>query len=284
MTIKADIVDGNDGRKGRQGWELSRIATVSGISPLLNGYDKVAVAVGEIEMTDVIGSPHPSTFLYKDLGAGLVPVVFLESFEPMSLATDVVKIRIIYREFPFNISIYQVGATASQVTTNQGFLTDDSDPPIPEGSLTDITVGHLFPGDYKDNPVYAGQRFDTGAEATKYIPERSITVTKQEVTTGDAVSALAKDYVGKTNSLVWDFQASDGVREWLCTGITGISNDNGVTYVITYTFQYRADRWDQTVVYIDPNTGRPPTDLVLGRGKKLYAMQEQIDFNGLGLV
>lgn len=283
MTIRADIVDGNDGRKGRHGWELSRIAIVHGISPLLNRWDKLAAAVAEIELTDPIGAAHPSEFLWRNGG----PVVFLESFEPISLATDIVKVRIIYREFPFFESVYQVGATASQVSTNRGFLVDPELSGVADfisEILTDIQVKHTFPEDYLDNPSYAGNTYKTGGEATVYVPERTITVTRQVVTSGDAISQLAKNYVGKVNSIVWEFQPSDLSETWLCTGITGVSNDNGVSYTVTYNFTYREDKWYQTIVYIDPNTGRPPIDLVDGEGKKLYALQSNIDFNPLGLV
>ncbi len=56
----------------------------------------------------------------------------------------------------------------------------------------------------------------------------------------------------------------DPAGVWLCAGIEGISNDNGLSYVITYSFHHRSDYWEQTVIYIDPNIGRPPKDLAFG--------------------
>lgn len=50
-------------------------------------------------------------------------------------------------------------------------------------------------------------------------------------------------------------------HHWLCTAISGSTDDGGDTYNVTYEFQRHPDTWDPIVVDIDPKTGRPPDDV-----------------------
>lgn len=74
----------------------------------------------------------------------------------------------------------------------------------------------------------------------------------------------AETYVGKINSALWNGYAAETV---LCTAIVGTTRDDGDTYDVRYEFEQRST-WDTTVVYIDEQTGRPPSGLVEGVSKK----------------
>ncbi len=278
--IAYEIVDGSGGRKTRTGWELDRIATVYNIDITVPASAVILYAVDVLEADGVIiGSAHPSR-----------STLYLSDFELMGISTEAVKVRLVYKEFPFGDEVIRVGAVTSQVVSNMGFLKNQTTKEFAT-SLTDMSVVFTFPTNYEgvNSALYAGKTMTTGVEATLFIPERTIVVTKQEVVTGGYVSELAREYVGMVNADDWDLAPGDAIGTWLCTGIEGISNDNGLSYTITYSFQYRADQWTQTVIYIDPNTGRPPDDVKLGVGttissKNTYAMQGNALFNALGLT
>lgn len=278
-TIAYDIVDGTGGRKTRTGWELVRIATVHNIT----GVSASAVMLEAVAVLEddgvIIGVAHPS-----------LATAFLSDFEPGVRSADAFTVRLIYKEFPFGQEIVRVGATTSQVVTNRGFLVNQTTE-VPAETLSDMTAKYTYPADYEgvNSEKYKSKEFETGVEASKFTPEKTIVVTRQEVITGGALSDLASDFVGKVNTEGWDLAPGDAAGTWLCTGIEGISNDNGLTYIITYSFQFREDKWEATVIYIDPNTGRPPPDVAFGTGttissKNKYAVQSSADFDELGLT
>lgn len=292
VQIAIDIIDGDGARKTRTGSELDRIATVYGLTGTGNQRTMAAIewleggsllAEGAIE----INTPHP----YKTTAR-------LTDFAPVAITADAVKIRLVYKEFPFAANVIRVGAVTSQVITNFGnFVYQQAagshEAGYVEGATTDMSVTYTFPANYQgvNKQQYAGKTFTTGLEASKFAPERTISITRQidtaglvGITGGQVVNDLARIYVGKTNETDWDVTPGDAPRTWICMGIEGISNDNGLTYIVTYTFQYRADKWDVMVIYLDPNTSRPPSDLVTDTGKCKYAVQSTVDFNALGLT
>lgn len=279
-NIAYEIIDGSGGRKTRTGWELDRIATVYHIDITVPASAVILYAVDVLENDGVIiGSSHPSR-----------STLYLSDFELLGISTEAVKVRLIYKEYPFGDGVIRVGATTSQVVSNVGLLVNQTTS-VPALGVSDMKVKYTFPADYEgvNKEKYAGLEFETGVETSKLVPEQTIIITRQEIITGGDLNNLARTFVGATNSTDWNLVPEDDKRTWLCTGIEGISNDNGLTYIITYSFQYRKDKWDQVVIYIDPNTGRPPPDIAFGEGdvissKNKYAVQDSEDFNGLGLI
>ena len=284
VQIAIDIIDGDRGRKTRTGFELDRVATVYGLSGTGNQRTMAAIEWLEdgsllAEGAITINTPHP----YK-------ATAYLTDFEPMAITADAIKIRLVYKEYPFRERVIRIGAVISQVVTNRGFLVNEATDK-PAATLTDMQVKYTYPADYKagDDTSYANQTYQTGVEALKFAPDRTIVVTRQEIVTSQDVNDKAADFVGRIGSSGWLLAPTDPAGVWLCTGIEGISNDNGLSYVITYSFHHRADYWEQTVIYLDPHNGRPPKDLVFGASlgdigsKNRYAVQNSADFNDLGL-
>lgn len=81
----------------------------------------------------------------------------------------------------------------------------------------------------------------------------------------------------------------------LLTRIDADSDDNGITFNVTYEFQYRPPGWAVTIVYTDPQTDRPPVDvdkgalgdgsfgLVSGNGLAQYEVYDVYDFGAFRL-
>lgn len=115
------------------------------------------------------------------------------------------------------------------------------------------------------------------------IPMTTLTYRRREtiVTTIDGqelgISTKAQRFAGTVNS---DIVFGSGVRTWLVSRIHAASDDNQQTMNVTYEFIKAPQRllssdntaieetWDATIVYIDPETGKPPSDVTLTNGIK----------------
>ncbi|GAH41300.1 unnamed protein product, partial [marine sediment metagenome] len=107
-------------------------------------------------------------------------------------------------------------------------------------------------------------------------PRSTTVITRTETEDPDS---KADTYVGKLNAGTFRGKPAKTVR---CNAIVGTSRDSGETYQTRYEFE-RAEDWRKTLAYRDPETGRPPSDLIEGTGLKQYEVYDTANFGGLGL-
>jgi len=97
---------------------------------------------------------------------------------------------------------------------------------------------------------------------TRSVPVLVPQVTRRytRIETADPQS-LAMAYVGRVNSYRWN---NGEATTWLCTGINGETDDDGLTWTVSYDFQYQTQivsglerGWQIIVTAIDPATGNP---------------------------
>ena len=140
-----------------------------------------------------------------------------------------------------------------------------------------------------------------GASVTYAQQTQSIQVLQPQVTrrytrieTQDP-QALALAYVGHTNSNTWN--AGDPYT-WMCTAVNGETDDYGLTWTVTYDFQYQSQYrngtqwgWRTLVTAIDSTTGKPAEGLELptggdlkGNGCRFVEAYHTIDFRNLNLA
>ena len=251
-----DLIDGNNALLTRTGWQLTRIAIVSGATG--TGHSKILDAFNRLG--DNIGDQHPS-----------LPTAYLMNISPMSISSDTVKFRLDYAEYPFADTVVSIGSTVSQIEANKD-VNDEV-----------FELEYTYPSDYHISD-YASETITTGAVIALYAPETLMTVRKHITGTNYLeVVNYSRDYVGKTNMSGWLIHPTSPENTWLCTGITGETDDGGLTYLVTYSFHYREEGWDSEIVYMDPNTGKPPSDVVDDVGIKTYQMYETANFNNLYL-
>jgi len=152
-----------------------------------------------------------------------------------------------------------------------------------------LTVGstasqRTFDTDYDGEKVtvsYPPEK-DQGVDMQVYDPTLTITLQQRETDNPMLKSII---YVGKTNSTVWSIIPTDSAaNKWLCVELSGQSDDGGESYWVTYSFVYNAYTWAARVKWIDPTTGRAPSDLQAGVGRKTIDVYGEADFNALGLV
>jgi hypothetical protein len=133
-----------------------------------------------------------------------------------------------------------------------------------------ITVAYSASGEDTDLSIQ-------GARVAVLRPQTELTFSRLETT---HPASTAKTYAGTVNrSNIFD----GGPGTWLCTAISGNSDDGGQTFLVTYLFQYNAEGWQPIVSYTDPKTNRPPADLVGGVGIKRVTLYRDEEFKNMGL-
>lgn len=264
QTIHLDIIEGNLGKYGADGWEFTRIAKISGIDVHASGsvYGKQGQVITAVEALIAsvgdIGAAHPST-----------SSSIISEFRPKSASDEVVEIEIIYKPWAAgDSSEVEVGTNVQQTETNKDV----------NGDL--IVLEYTYPDDYVQDSKKAGQTIQQGGMISFQKPTSYKVFTKTE---SSDPSVKARTYVGTTNLLGWTKDPTAAAKTWMCKGIVGRSQNGGSTYRVTYTFEYREDTWDETSIFINPDDGKPPQDLVDGTGIVTVDNVETLNFNNLNL-
>lgn len=263
ITVEFDLQSGHSAVRTENGWEITRIALVKGLSGtadarLVNAVDSAAViAAGMPEIYD----PHPTK-----------TGVLLRELRPEPIDSETVKVTLVYRDA--GVSIYpreeariSVGSSVQQIETNR------------DKSGNDLKVSHSWTAaekarHYGDTvPTGLATPDIQGGMVTQFKPQATYEYAKRQNYSpeGDAIT-----FVGKVNNALWRGGAAG---TWLCTGIVGRSNDNGEHYDVTYSFQYQASGWNPYYTYLMPD-GKPPetTDT---SSRKVADLYETANFAGL---
>lgn len=259
MAVKVPLIDGSNWKLTRTGWTIIETAIVSevvGLGPevIFNAYQQL-VAFG-ID----INQPHPVVF-----------DAFVTDIEPGAISNDVVHFRVTYKQYEFPLSVIEVNSSVAQVETDKAS----------DGTL--VTVEYTYPSDYEWNADLQGVTKTQTGLLSKIQPEPAISITRREFILGIDLVSKKLTFEGSVNEAGWELEPGAAPGQWLCTSIGGRSQDNGLTYDVTYTFQFRSDTWAETARFIDPGTGQAPADLVDGTGFKSVPIYDTADFNLLNL-
>ncbi|MFH1732456.1 MAG: hypothetical protein ABIF82_12515 [Planctomycetota bacterium] len=272
-TAALDKLDGSTGTYDALGWvSMTRTALVTGLTG--TGQAELAETLTATNMP-AIGSVHPQ-----------IATLYLDSYAPMALGGGKAKVTLTYKrkdDQSDDAAVLTVGTTLEQKETNTDYL----------GAVMEIDVADDYLVAHPDAALT-----QTGT-ATVGIPKTTLHFTRRETTCPATKSAA---YVGSTNSGGWTGVDSKApARIWLCTAITGTSNDGGVTYQVDYDFVH-AERiidgdgevtqctWDAFVFWQDPATGKPDPSsddidyaAASGDGWARFQMYPTMDFNDLSL-
>lgn len=260
--VITDILDGTSGKLNRiRGWSFDRKFVATGVTG--SKHEKIVKAYA-MEGMPQIGDPHPAQ-----------PSAILEDFSGVSIDADgsvsgILQYRTPDRTVPTDDDVVITGSTTlSQVDTNVAF----------DGTI--LTTQYTYPTDYKELETLRGVTVDQPAIVSKLIPQPTETFTLIE---SDNPRVKSSIYVGKLNSETF---LDGNAKTWMCTGIRWNSQNGGVTYQVSYDFQWRPDGWDEVIVFIDPQTAHPPimSDATAkALGIKTYQIYQTIDLNGLDLT
>ncbi len=271
-TVIPDLLAKTSATKTRLGWEITRGFLVEGLMESDVTATQIAAVNAVIAQIGDIGTAHPS-----------YSWAVLTDFRTRVVTSEDVEVDAIYKTSESSLSKEQLNSdgegaamdiTISASTSQQETNMDKDGVPI---KLT-----YTFPDDYKGNDAYRGATMDQGGMVMKMVGQVSFSLTRIEDT--NPLFAKSVAYTGKVNSDTW---LGLGARTVLCTAITGRRQPDGKTYEVTYSFDYKAATWDQTAVYINPDTGRPPED-VGDSGQtgavQVVKVQDEVDFTALHLT
>lgn len=246
LTWSWDTIENNRVRfGGRHGYEIIRQGIASGITG--DPTEQALLAMFENETAvPKYGDPHPE-----------LDFVWCNEIEAEIVGPGVAKVTFIYTsDYPFATDPDYIQVDEGSTLTSFETCRDITG--------ADMTVTH----EGKDQTVLV----------SKLVPTRTVSFTLLENANPGPKSEL---YVGKVNSVEWTYDPGSTARQWMCTGITGHSEDGGVTYRVTYSFEKHPWTWDTTQAYIDPITGRAPATLDTDN-YKTFVMYSTVNFNLLG--
>lgn len=260
VSVYLDLLEGAAGSHHIvAGWGITRVATITGLKPVWVGQQDTGQLLQQaltelVKITGERGSPCPS------IG---VPT-YLEQFIPEVVTPEVVKIRIVYKGYP--AAQIEFDTCLTQVETNV-----DKD-----GNL--ISVQYKYPSNYVLDPRKAGKTIPQGGFVTRPKGEPKYSVRFMATSGLASVTALCA-MEGYVNKSAWPVGTIPGAaRTWLCSSVRAVSKDGGFSYEICMTFQYREEGWDPLVVFINPDDGKPPPDLVIGTGSKNPKVAKETTF------
>ena len=289
MSVVLDHIDG--ARATHQlieGYSITRMATVTGLQPASLTEDWDTGAILQAAEAELIAEVGPRG---TPLASISVPT-FLESFNPTMISDEEVRFAILYKGYP--LPTFEFSAALSNINS----------PNDVHG--TAAFVQYAYPSNYvapSGSVAYAGKTITDGGLISIPMPELTFSV-KFIIGAfgpgGGSTPGLTLGSMGDTGYMViapasgqtatevasW-FTYFEGTicngsytlgvrtgnaKQWLINSVRGTTRDGGFTYEMTLTFQFRTQGWDQFVVYINPDTGRPPSDLVPGTGSKTLQM------------
>lgn len=159
--------------------------------------------------------------------------------------------------------VWQVDSSSGQIQTER------------DAAGNPLTVSYTYPADYVI-PQYAGQTLTTGASASVMSSEATMRGEARVLT--DFPYTITSLF----NNAVNAFPFNGGLaRTWLCTHCGAQLLDQGTrprTWLFSFVLQWRPFGWDQHYWFVDPNTGKPPSDLVYGTGIKPLTWYPELHF------
>ena len=261
MTVTANIIPGESISVSPDGWAATVVYHVTGLTGNANTRAYAAIISPGIP---VIGTPHPAVSSMRVARVEAKPIT---SDTPNSMMVTVQYEQLQPDQQPPNeaqLPQVQVGSSVENTVTQK------------DVTGAQITVSHTY-NETDENGDGVTRTETQGGEVEYQVPSTSVTFSRRE---GQSPAYKSRLFVGKTNAGSF---GGDPAGSWLCTRIEGSSDDGGQTFNVTYEFQHNRDTWVATVVFIDPDTGRPPNGLVTGEGLIQVQVYQRIDFYQLNL-
>lgn len=267
MAITLDLIDSGEISETEDGYEETRVAMITGIT---GPGHKLKYNALQHPGLPLFGDPHPS----------IPGIVCVRRVAELVGGNDKAKVTLTYaipkpsqQQTPpqqpgapsGNTGVIRVGSSTQSTTTQKDVFG------------TPILVKHTFPKNYPDESFAGKVDYPQGADVDVAIPNMVVTETRLE---SASPFFKAQRFVGRVNNRsVFGGQP----RTYLCTRIEGVTNDRGLTFEVSYEFQFNPATWDATVVFRDPATGRPVENPIQGKGLQTFRVYPEDDFNLLGL-
>lgn len=262
-TVQADIIGGTLGY-GADGYYATRIFQVTGLSGNADSLLYEALQHGDIPQR---GELHP----VANMG---LPVDDMRA-ESIPHSPSKAKVTVTYKAPRAGTSDLEVGQEP-QISVSTGLQQIESH----------------FGADGKQIVTKHGDE-EVAATISLNVPVASILYRRRELAS-DLLDPRA--YIGHVNRET-DFDG--GARSWLCSQMDKETTDGGLTYIVTYGFQWKAPYdlktadgtsittdvagWDMYVIEFDAK-GNPVKDPILGEGIKIVQVYPTAAFTDFDLT
>ena len=264
MAVIADIIEGST-IQDTGGYSATRVFLVTAVTGAASGRLLAAINATGIPQ---IGDAHPAVSSIR---------CSLRSAEAAGADNSTFRVTCQY-----TTPTYTTGGVDDPAQISIGSVAQD-------GQTTNDKDGNAImigPFDYTKGAETVTMPQQSGLVSRMY-PSPSVSF-QRRVTSMDQLVSEATTYVGKINSVAFNLNNGGtvviGAGSALCTRISGVSSDGGVTFDVTYDFQVR-DSWKADVVYIDQATGLPHAEATdANTGRKSVDIYETANFNDMGLV
>ena len=230
--------------------EIARVAIVRNIGPVGPNPEDLILNLARASPLPQPGATHPWQ-----------PALTLRDREITALGVSMARVMLIYRrddvaQPPGLLYATRGGSSSEQIETQL------------DKSGNQITVTHQ--GKTQGGEIHP---FESRSEIQVYWLEQS-------QFPGD----LTRTYTNTVNNGPWALDLAAPARTWRCTDISFDLEDGTRTpplYRFQASFVFNPDKHDPQVIYIDPETGRPPPGLVVNQGYKTITWYAAVNFNNI---
>ena len=263
-----DLVDNNDGEQTSKGYRFTRTAIIEDPS-LSSASDKTSVIYDALNDADMpsINDPHPAlascklakkrcssvdvNTIYAELVYETPNRVFydLTPDDPAQISMDSSLIQ---------VETSKDGAGASFSPLSYTYLVDT----VPPWEPTKVVTNEEGVEETVENTLDEAVTLPSEIPLIpKSIPHRVYTVVKMiDNMNEDDLEDLNQTYQGTINHATW--RTLYAAKLWLCIGISWRSTDLTGTFEVTFRFEYNPSTWDVYLEYMDPTTGKVPSDVI----------------------
>jgi len=277
-----DLVDNNDGEQTSKGYRFTRTAIIEDPA-LSSASDKTSViydAINDAEMPS-IGDGHPSLASCK-----------LAKKRCSSIDVDTIYAELVY-ETP-NIVYYDLRPDDdAQISMDSSLIQVETTKDGAGASFAALSYTYQSGSVNPWEPVNSDGEENLLTENVtlrseiplipKSVPHRVYTVTKMlDTLDEDELELLNQTYQGTINHATW--RTLYAAKLWLCIGISWRNTDLAGTYEVTFRFEYNPSTWDVYLEYMDPATGKVPSDVVSQAAYATYVLYPTSNFTTLEAV
>jgi len=140
-----------------------------------------------------------------------------------------------------------------------------------------ILVTHTYAD---DAPEHAGETIRQGGSVSVMVPQT--TIRAEGFLYCYYPILITSKWTGAINSVPW---IGGAAYTWLCTEVSAkpesFETDIAPIWRFTFEFQHNWFGWIPQAIFIDPETGKAPADIVAGTGTALVDWYSSADFNSL---
>lgn len=229
-----DLVETNTAVYSKEGWKATRLFTSQDTEQLGSGTVYALLTSGQCPQR---GDPHP------DIPNLSADVITGELKDPTTaqITVQYSVLSAVTAEPGNNLpALLTFGSSVQSQDTN---VDSDGDQLI---DIYDGSAGDLF--DQFGNPLSTSSNSTVSAQ----VPTSCLRFMRRELTTPDVAAGTYVGYINEDDFAAQMLTTTFPPKTILCTRVDGETQDEGVSFIVTYEFIFNPHTWDVGSFYIPP--------------------------------